>query len=108
MCSCCDFELAFGDYNSALFVWHKHSTKCYHNLDPSKSKHLYPFPGILLPLTQWKEENDALFGMWTICESREGTETVASRAPIPLCLSLQDPEALLTWAFQGHGCGHGV
>ena len=86
----------------------KHSTKCYHNLDPSKSKHLYPFPGILLPLTQWKEENDALFDMWTICEGREGTETVASRAPIPLCLGLQDPEALLTWAFQGHGCGHGV
>lgn len=21
MCSCCDFKLAFGDYNSALFVW---------------------------------------------------------------------------------------
>ena len=54
------------------------------------------------------KENDALFGVWTIRESRERTETVASRAPIPLCLGLQDPEALLTWAFQGHGCGHGV
>lgn len=80
----------------------KYSTKCYHNLDASKSKHLHPFPGILLSLTQWKEENDALCGMRTIRESKEGAETVASRAPIPLCLGLQNPEALLTWAFQGH------
>lgn len=64
--------------------------------------------GILLPLTHWKEKNDAMLGVWTIHESREGTETVAPRAAIPLCLWVQDEEALLTRAFQGHHCGQGV
>lgn len=69
---------------------------------------LFPFLGILLCLTHWKGQNNALLSMWTIPESREGAEAIASRATILLCLRLQDPEAVLTRAFQGHQCGKGV
>lgn len=57
--------------------------------------------GILLPLTRWKEKNDALPGLWTVHVGREGVETAASGRSILLCFRLR-AEVLATKAIQGH------
>lgn len=79
--------------NSAKMPLWFRSTQC-ENIFPSVL-------GILLPLTWWKEKNDALPGLRTVHEGREGAETAASRRSILLCFRVW-AEVLGTEAFQGH------